>query len=596
MRDVILDSIAAVAAAAVSKNVPTAITTTSDQIASMESPLMFQDNQPDPDLSLLSSSSSSEGTDRLLYFNFEDGSLSSDLFPPTNWNHNDLEYDHHTNDQHVCPHLQLAMQMNRSSEGQEQIEHCHERSHEQPQQVHSQKSHHQPQHTQQQTVAQTLAAIEYSFAIHQETISRFNQQQQQALVQPYAQSFPTLSDLLLPQRPFVTTADLTPTVSTTMARTSLLSHELVDSSSSQCQVATPPAQLEVLAYQQHQQSLQAICNTSIYGAGFGDFGPYRSPTLDRLSSPDESSSAPASPSEQCYYSSSPLDYPQGQLISSDQEYFGMTDTDAYSISVAFSGSSLSGSSSSSSPIGGSGGAYGYYGYRAGLDSEVLPGSLIDFGTSTHLLDHSVPIMIVKMMGNGTSQSSSSSSTSSTINYQGILSTTPTQSSPLRQQFSSCDSSEGYSQGNDGDEDEGDSDEEDDAQSRKRKKKRARRTPSTKAMTKPKAQRLILRCAHAGCLVTCSSYPSLARHQQAHKWRGQYSPVRCAACQSSLSNEFSVQRHILRSPESSRCRRMRVYSIMSSETEIETTVRFYPGRAHGKKTVRVDLNKMKEKYP
>ena len=89
-------------------------------------------------------------------------------------------------------------------------------------------------------------------------------------------------------------------------------------------------------------------------------------------------------------------------------------------------------------------------------------------------------------------------------------------------------------------------------------------------------------------MTCASYPSLVRHAEAHKWRGLYAPVRCEACQSALSNEFSVQRHILRSQPSSLCRRMRVYSIMRSEIEVETTVRFYPKRPHGKKTVVIDL--------
>ncbi|KAF9300926.1 hypothetical protein BGZ74_007336, partial [Mortierella antarctica] len=59
--------------------------------------------------------------------------------------------------------------------------------------------------------------------------------------------------------------------------------------------------------------------------------------------------------------------------------------------------------------------------------------------------------------------------------------------------------------------------------------------------------------------------------------------------------FSVQRHISRSTPTSRCKRMRVYSIMRSETEIESTVRFYPDRGHGKKTVAVNLELMKRAY-
>ncbi|KAF9135444.1 hypothetical protein BGW39_002911 [Mortierella sp. 14UC] len=89
------------------------------------------------------------------------------------------------------------------------------------------------------------------------------------------------------------------------------------------------------------------------------------------------------------------------------------------------------------------------------------------------------------------------------------------------------------------------------------------------------------------------HPPVRLH--AHKWRGIYAPVRCEACQSPLSNEFSVQRHITRAPPTSRCHRLRVYSIMMSETEIETSVRFYPKRAHGKKTVEIDLEYARARY-
>ncbi|KAI8596295.1 hypothetical protein EDD21DRAFT_408487 [Dissophora ornata] len=103
------------------------------------------------------------------------------------------------------------------------------------------------------------------------------------------------------------------------------------------------------------------------------------------------------------------------------------------------------------------------------------------------------------------------------------------------------------------------------------------------------------CPHDGCKVGCSSIPSLMRHASSHKWRGVYVPVRCEACQSALSNEFSVQRHIKRAQPGSRCCRMRVYSIMKSETEVETTLRFYPERPHGKKTEAVNLAWVKAKY-
>ncbi|KAF9317530.1 hypothetical protein BG003_000675 [Podila horticola] len=127
------------------------------------------------------------------------------------------------------------------------------------------------------------------------------------------------------------------------------------------------------------------------------------------------------------------------------------------------------------------------------------------------------------------------------------------------------------------------------------KKGTRRGVKSKDIDKPKAPKLVLKCTNTGCQTTCSSYPSLTRHQESHKWRGRYAPVKCEACQSSLSNEFSVQRHISRSTPNSRCKRMRVYSIMRSETEIENTVRFYPDRGHGKKTVPVNLEHMKRSY-
>ncbi|KAG0378449.1 hypothetical protein BGX24_003807 [Mortierella sp. AD032] len=126
-----------------------------------------------------------------------------------------------------------------------------------------------------------------------------------------------------------------------------------------------------------------------------------------------------------------------------------------------------------------------------------------------------------------------------------------------------------------------------------KNKRGRK--ASKNGHKPKHPPVKLHCQFEGCTTTCSSQPSLARHSESHKWRGFYAPVRCEACQSALSNEFSVQRHIVRSPPNSRCSRLRVYSIMLSETEIETSVRFYPKRPHGKKTVEVNLELARTRY-
>ncbi|KAG0031644.1 hypothetical protein BGZ81_000849 [Podila clonocystis] len=152
------------------------------------------------------------------------------------------------------------------------------------------------------------------------------------------------------------------------------------------------------------------------------------------------------------------------------------------------------------------------------------------------------------------------------------STTPVLSSPLKQHFSSFSDSEGP--------------EEDESQLQGKRRKRVRR-PYVKKVTQLKSS-IKIPCAFPGCSTQCSSQPSLARHAETHKWRGLYAPVRCEACQSALSNEFSVQRHIQRAPATSACRKMRVYSVMQSETQVQYTVRFYPKRPHGKKTVAVDL--------
>ncbi|KAF9139430.1 hypothetical protein BG015_002028 [Linnemannia schmuckeri] len=195
-----------------------------------------------------------------------------------------------------------------------------------------------------------------------------------------------------------------------------------------------------------------------------------------------------------------------------------------------------------------------------------------------------------------SLSSSSTSTGDTVGSNSptlsITSTSlsfgssvPALSSPLKQQFNRAAFS-----------DDGDSDVLNEEETKRNPKRRKRiRKAAPKPVNKPKGPPITLYCQYPGCQVTCSSHPSMVRHAEAHKWRGRYSPVRCEACQSSLSNEFSVQRHILRSSETSRCRKMRVYSIMKSETEIENTVKFFPTRPHGKKTVTVDLERMKAKY-
>ncbi|KAF9175710.1 hypothetical protein BGX21_000563 [Mortierella sp. AD011] len=127
----------------------------------------------------------------------------------------------------------------------------------------------------------------------------------------------------------------------------------------------------------------------------------------------------------------------------------------------------------------------------------------------------------------------------------------------------------------------------------KRKKRDRKMNDSDA--KPKAPRLTFYCPEEGCNVTCSSEPSLARHVESHKWRGKYHPLRCEGCQSGLSNEYAVQRHITRSADTMPCRRMSVYSFMKSKTEIDITVKFNRDRPHGKKTVQVNLEEMRAMY-
>ncbi|KAF9427864.1 hypothetical protein BGZ94_003985 [Podila epigama] len=150
--------------------------------------------------------------------------------------------------------------------------------------------------------------------------------------------------------------------------------------------------------------------------------------------------------------------------------------------------------------------------------------------------------------------------------------------PLRQHFSSFSDSEGPE------------DEESNVQGKRRRKRI--RLPHMNKVVEPKPC-VKLACTFPGCSIQCSSQPSLLRHTETHKWRGIYAPVRCETCLSALSNEFSVQRHILRAPLTSPCRKMRVYSVMRSEHEVECTVRFYPKRPHGRKTVLVDLEAFRQ---
>ncbi|KAG0237004.1 hypothetical protein BGW41_000296 [Actinomortierella wolfii] len=141
----------------------------------------------------------------------------------------------------------------------------------------------------------------------------------------------------------------------------------------------------------------------------------------------------------------------------------------------------------------------------------------------------------------------------------------------------------------------DTDDEPQEENPKRRRRHRVRKPAKPKEDENNGSPVKLMCPHPGCSVTCASIPSLARHEATHEWKGHYPPLRCEACLGTLSNEYSVQRHINRSKPGSLCRLMRVYSFMKSATEPKKTVRFYPKRAHGKKTVVVDLSLIRTKF-
>ncbi|KAF9146037.1 hypothetical protein BGX30_005133 [Mortierella sp. GBA39] len=343
-----------------------------------------------------------------------------------------------------------------------------------------------------------------------------------------------------------------------------------------------------------------------------DFTQFRSPALDHfsLASPDEGSLSPAT--ERGYFdrtevssSSSPFYHPlsSAYLSYSGAEYLTSSLQD-FALSAGNGLFPLLTSASSSSPVSSSITVIPF--------NTVLPSPT---SSPTDLLTVLVPPSVISRAARKTASqqqlstpghhqyhqgsflSSPASSTDDTlVSYSPTLSnssasplfssTVPALSFHLKQQFKRV----AFSDGDDSDI----PNEEEENKSNPKRRKRVRKA-APKPVNKPKGPRITLYCQYPSCKVTCSSHPSMVRHAEAHKWRGFYSPVRCEACQSSLSNEFSVQRHILRSAETSRCRKMRTYSVMRSETEIDSTVKFCPTRPHGKKTVPVDLAKMKAKY-
>ncbi|GJJ76518.1 hypothetical protein EMPS_08877 [Entomortierella parvispora] len=252
--------------------------------------------------------------------------------------------------------------------------------------------------------------------------------------------------------------------------------------------------------------------TAVYEAHFElpletDFSNYRSPTINRLSSPDDCSS-PLSATES----------------SSDQGYFESFDADAYAISIAFSGSSLSGfsSSASSSPALPTE-TFASHSHHSSL-CDTLSGVFGDLGVSNPFgspaSTMTSPNEVTSSKGKSRYRRSQqltarSSSPVQTPSISSFMCTTPTQPSPLKQQFSSFESD--ADQSNNDNEDDQDTDEGNgrNQKPKKKQRKRTRRDPEDKS----KAPKLVLPCDYPECTVTCASHPSLVRHRESHKWRG-----------------------------------------------------------------------------
>ncbi|KAF9547459.1 hypothetical protein EC957_008469 [Mortierella hygrophila] len=354
--------------------------------------------------------------------------------------------------------------------------------------------------------------------------------------------------------------------------------------------------------------LNQISSTQGIPVGFTQF---RSPALDHLSlaSLDEDSLSPAT--ESGYFdrtegslsslpfyhplSSASLSYSGAEYFTSSLQDFGLSAGNGL-IPVLTSASSSSPVSSSVTVVPFSTILPSPTSFHMDLLTVLVPQSVISrevpktasqqLSTHGHHQYHQGSFLLSPASSTGDTLVSYSPTLSNSSASPLFSSAVHALSSPPKQQFKRVAFSDG---------DDSDIPNEEEENKRNPKRRKRVRKAAPKPVSKPKGPRIILYCQYPGCRVTCSSHPSMVRHAEAHKWRGHYSPVRCEACQSSLSNEFSVQRHILRSAESSRCRKMRTYSIMRSETEIDSTVKFCPTRPHGKKTVPVDLAKMKAKY-
>ncbi|KAF9935291.1 hypothetical protein FBU30_004866 [Linnemannia zychae] len=489
---------------------------------------------------------------------------------------------------------------------QQQAQHAHSRSEQDPSTIsilHILACQQQQQHHHQEEDAQALPMLQLS------TLVKSQQNQQDSILLGQQQEQRTLLPMLPPQQLYYESTILNhlhPHLSSSLETTSNITHPVST-------IETVTGSASVIPQQLYIDSLGQTSATYL------DFSNFRSSTNDGRSSSDGCSS-PGSESgyfdvpEDIYTSlhaasntySSPLDFKQPiagcEYLMNSLEEFTISplnisnvvdnlffplpgpSTDTTSDSVTVTPHSI---------------------FTPSIDSLEVTAVPTSLPTPAPQLNYASSLVITRTSRKSLAQQTTdpslghhpysrsfspavngSTSCSTVSMSSSFTSSVPALPSPLKKQFIGVFS-----------DDEDDSDlanEEKENKTNPRRRKRVRK-PASKAIIKPKGPPITLYCEYPGCKVTCSSYPSLMRHTEAHKWRGKYSPVRCEACQSALSNEFSVQRHITRSGEDSRCRRMRVYSVMKSETDVENTVRFYPNRPHGKKTIKVDLEKMRTKY-
>ena len=381
------------------------------------------------------------------YFNYNDFSMANELFLGADWVHSVSNYDQQSYLQPSLHHDQQQTQLLPTAQGLPQSS---------------------PAIGQEYTDLPTLAQS-YSTVGYLQTVEQF-----QSLSQSQSGPFPPFQEFI----PHST--------SMALATPSFIS-PLPSESTTHLLCPEPAGYLSNYFETTYSQVSSQQPPTAIYGTRFEqplhtEFNSYRSPTFDRLSSPDDCSS-PLSSSE------SPF----------DQGYFESSDADSRAISIAFSASSLSGSTSpSTSSPALQGETFEYY--YSGL-GDTLTGPVSDLRVSPHGSSTSTmadPYGIASPKDKIRSRRpqqliAGSSSPVEALSASSLLSTTPTQSSPLKQQFSSFES-DGDQSDNDDDGDQYDHDDEDtdegrdkDVRPKKKQRKRARRDNEDK----PKTPRLVL---------------------------------------------------------------------------------------------------------